>query len=93
MIASATCSTPGAASILGLELYLKKVRLKEEMLIVSCRVHFETRVGLMREVQAVVSRAGKRNSPHKIIREKEDDNKHWANVGLIGGIRKASFLV
>ena len=56
------------------------------MLIVSCRVHFETRVGLMREVQAVVSRAGKRNSPHKIIREKEDDNKHWANVGLIGGI-------
>ena len=47
----------------------------------------------MREVQAVVSRAGKRNSPHKIIREKEDDNKHWANVGLIGGIRKASLLV
>ena len=63
------------------------------MLIVSCRVHFETRVGLMREVQAVVSRAGKRNSPHKIIREKKDDNKHWANVGLIGGIRKASLLV
>ena len=32
--------------------------------------------GLTREVQAVASRAGKRNSPHELISEKEDDKQN-----------------
>ena len=39
----------------------------------SSKLQLRARVGLMREVQAVVSRAGKRNLPHKLFGRKEDD--------------------
>ena len=51
------------------------------MFVVSRKVLLKMRVrGLPREVQAVASGAGKRNSPHELTSEK-DDNKQTLIMG------------